>query len=51
MSHIIDFNLITSPEKSSILTDEEDESNKTSEIEDNSSVAGNETIENGVENV
>ena len=38
-------------EKSSILTDEEDESNKTSEIEDNSSVAGNETIENGVENV
>ena len=37
--------------KSSILTDEEDESNKTSEIEDNSSVAGNETIENGVENV
>tara|TARA_Y100000996_G_scaffold226653_1_gene178232 strand:+ start:59 stop:466 length:408 start_codon:yes stop_codon:yes gene_type:complete len=38
-------------EKSSILTDEEDESNKTSEIEDNSSVAGNEIIENGVENV
>jgi len=37
--------------KSSILTDEEDESNKTSEIEDNSSVAGNEIIENGVENV
>ena len=38
-------------EKSSILTDEEDASNETSEIEDNSSVAGNETIENGVENV
>jgi len=38
-------------EKSSILTDEEDESNKTSEIEDNSSVAENEIIENGVENV
>ena len=39
-------------EKSSILTDEEDESNNSSEIEDNMRVVDNETIdENGVENV
>ena len=39
-------------EKSSILTDEEDESNNSSEIEDNMRVIDNETIdENGVENV
>ncbi len=39
-------------EKSSILTDEEDESNNSSKIEDNMRVVDNETIdENGVENV
>ncbi|MEL0101914.1 MAG: 30S ribosomal protein S6 [Gammaproteobacteria bacterium] len=39
-------------EKSSILTDEEDESNNSSEIKDNMRVIDNETIdENGVENV
>ena len=39
-------------EKSSILTDEEDESNNSSEINDNMRVIDNETIdENGVENV
>jgi small subunit ribosomal protein S6 len=39
-------------EKSSILADEEDESNNSSEIKDNMRVIDNETIdENGVENV